>query len=85
MDEQLDFGAETRRTRQNGAARERLLVAGEVAVMLPITTGWVYTQARAGRMGCVRLGRYYAIASRRSRRGSRRSSADEAKGHRSRL
>jgi excisionase family DNA binding protein len=59
MDEQLDFGAETRRTRQNGAARERLLVAGEVAAMLRVTTGWVYAQTRAGRMPCVRLGRYY--------------------------
>jgi excisionase family DNA binding protein len=59
MDEQLDFGAEAGRTRQNGAARERLLVAGEVAAMLRVTTGWVYAQTRAGRMPCVRLGRYY--------------------------
>ena len=27
--------------------------------MLRVTTGWVYAQTRAGRMPCVRLGRYY--------------------------
>jgi excisionase family DNA binding protein len=59
MDEQLDFGAEVLRRRQNRPAREPLLVAGEVAAMLRVTTGWVYAQTRAGRMPCVRLGRYY--------------------------
>jgi excisionase family DNA binding protein len=59
MDEQLDFGAEAQRKRLSGSARERLLVAGEVAAMLRVTTGWVYAQTRAGRMPCVRLGRYY--------------------------
>jgi excisionase family DNA binding protein len=59
MDEQLDFGAEVRRRRQNRPAHEPLLVAGEVAAMLRVTTGWVYAQTRAGRMPCVRLGRYY--------------------------
>ena len=59
MDEQLDFGAEARRQRPNGGPREPLLVAGEVAAMLRVTTGWVYAQTRAGRMPCVRLGRYY--------------------------
>ena len=59
MDEQLDFGAEARRQRRSGGPREPLLVAGEVAAMLRVTTGWVYAQTRAGRMPCVRLGRYY--------------------------
>jgi excisionase family DNA binding protein len=59
MDGQLDFGAEARRQRPNAGAREPLLVAGEVAAMLRVTTGWVYAQTRAGRMPCVRLGRYY--------------------------
>ena len=53
--------------------------------MLRVTTGWVYAQTRAD--GCRACGSAAttATASRRSRRGSRRSSADEAKGHRSRL
>ena len=59
MTEQLDFGAEARRQRANGRPREPLLVASEVAAMLRVTTGWVYAQTRAGRMPCVRLGRYY--------------------------
>jgi excisionase family DNA binding protein len=59
MNEQLDFGAEERRQSRDGGRRERLLVAGEVAAMLRVTTGWVYAQTRAGRMPCVRLGRYY--------------------------
>jgi excisionase family DNA binding protein len=59
MDEQLDFGAEARRQRANGDPHDQLLVAGEVAAMLRVTTGWVYAQTRAGRMPCVRLGRYY--------------------------
>jgi excisionase family DNA binding protein len=59
MDEQLDFGAEARRQRANGGPHDQLLVAGEVAAMLRVTTGWVYAQTRAGRMPCVRLGRYY--------------------------
>ena len=59
MDGQLDFGAEARRQRPNAGAREPLLVAGELAAMLRVTTGWVYAQTRAGRMPCVRLGRYY--------------------------
>src|SRR3954468_19506785 len=59
MDEQLDFGAEAGRQRANRGPNDRLLVAGEVAAMLRVTTGWVYAQTRAGRMPCVRLGRYY--------------------------
>jgi excisionase family DNA binding protein len=54
--EQLDFGSELRLRAER---RDRLLVAGEVAGMLRVTTGWVYAETRAGRMPCVRLGRYY--------------------------
>jgi excisionase family DNA binding protein len=54
--EQLDFGSELR---LRAVGRDRLLLAGEVAAMLRVTTGWVYAETRAGRMPCVRLGRYY--------------------------
>jgi excisionase family DNA binding protein len=39
--------------------RDELLVAGEVAALLRVTTSWVYAETRAGRIPCVRLGRYY--------------------------
>jgi excisionase family DNA binding protein len=35
-----------------------LLTADEVAGLLRVTKGWVYAQARAGRIPHVRLGRY---------------------------
>lgn len=50
---QLDFGSEMRRR------ADRLLVADEVALMLCVTRSWVYAETRAGRLPCVRLGRYY--------------------------
>jgi excisionase family DNA binding protein len=56
MSEQLSFGDEARFRTGSG---DRLLVAGEVAAMLRVTTGWVYAETRAGRIPCVRLGRYY--------------------------
>lgn len=42
-----------------------LLTAVEVAALLRMTTGWVYTETRAGRIPHVALGRY-----RRYRRGT---------------
>lgn len=36
----------------------RLLTAGEVAERLGVKTGWVWAQARAGRIPHVQLGRY---------------------------
>jgi excisionase family DNA binding protein len=42
-----------------------LLTAEEVADLLRMTTGWVYTETRAGRIPHVALGRY-----RRYRRGT---------------
>ena len=42
-----------------------LLTAEEVAALLRMTTGWVYTETRAGRIPHVPLGRY-----RRYRRGT---------------
>ncbi|MTD43649.1 helix-turn-helix domain-containing protein [Conexibacter sp. W3-3-2] len=53
MDGQLDFDGELRRS------RDTLLVADEVAAMLRVTTSLVYAETRAGRIPCVRLGRYY--------------------------
>lgn len=68
-DEQLGFEDEVRRRRferPGGAVTpgaraptDRLLVAAEVAAMLRMTTDWVYAETRAGRLPCVRLGRYY--------------------------
>ena len=52
-DGQLKFDGELRRS------RGRLLVAEEVAAMLRVTKAWVYAETRAGRIPCVRLGRYY--------------------------
>jgi excisionase family DNA binding protein len=40
------------------AGGERLLTAAEVAALLGVKPGWVYAQARAGRIPHVRLGRY---------------------------
>jgi excisionase family DNA binding protein len=57
MSEQLDFGSEA--ARRAPASCERLLVAGELAAMLQVNTSWVYAETRAGRIPCVRLGRYY--------------------------
>lgn len=37
---------------------DALLTADEVAGLLRVTTGWVYAEARAGRIPHVRLGRY---------------------------
>lgn len=37
---------------------EDLLTAVEVAELLRVTTGWVYTETRAGRIPHVPLGRY---------------------------
>lgn len=57
MSRQLDFEGELRRrARPSGA--EVLLVAGEVAEMLRVTTAWVYAETRANRLPHVRLGRY---------------------------
>jgi excisionase family DNA binding protein len=35
-----------------------LMTAGEVALLLRVTTAWVYTQTRAGHIPHVQLGRY---------------------------
>jgi predicted DNA-binding transcriptional regulator AlpA len=35
-----------------------LLTARDVAAMLGVTTGWVYTQSRMGRIPTIPLGRY---------------------------
>lgn len=37
---------------------KRLLNAGEVAEALGVKPGWVYAEARAGRIPHIRLGRY---------------------------
>ncbi len=37
---------------------DRLLLAGEVAEILQVTTGWVYAETRRHRLPHVRLGRY---------------------------
>ena len=39
-------------------ADDELLTADEVAALLRVTTGWVYTETRAGRIPHVPLGRY---------------------------
>jgi excisionase family DNA binding protein len=39
-------------------ADDPLMTAGEVALLLRVTTAWVYTQTRAGRIPHVQLGRY---------------------------
>jgi excisionase family DNA binding protein len=39
-------------------ADDSLMTAGEVALLLRVTTAWVYTQTRAGRIPHVQLGRY---------------------------
>jgi excisionase family DNA binding protein len=36
----------------------RLLTAEQVAEMLAVPASWVYSESRAGRVPCVRLGRY---------------------------
>jgi excisionase family DNA binding protein len=43
---------------QAAGSRTRLLTAEEVAQQLQVPTGWVYSQARAGRFPNVRAGRY---------------------------
>ena len=40
------------------AMNDDLLTADEVAALLRVTTGWVYTETRAGRIPHVPLGRY---------------------------
>lgn len=40
------------------ASDDDLLTAEEVAALLRMTTGWVYTETRAGRIPHVPLGRY---------------------------
>lgn len=37
---------------------DRLLTAEEVADLLRVRTGWIYSQTRAGRIPHLRLGRY---------------------------
>lgn len=37
---------------------EPLLTAEDVAAMLGVTVGWIYTETRAGRIPHVKLGRY---------------------------
>jgi excisionase family DNA binding protein len=39
-------------------ADDDLLVAGEVAALLRVTTAWVYAETRRGALPHVRLGRY---------------------------
>jgi excisionase family DNA binding protein len=39
-------------------AIDRLLTADEVADLLRVKTGWIYSQTRAGRIPHLRLGRY---------------------------
>jgi excisionase family DNA binding protein len=47
------------RTRDHlDAADDDLLVAGEVAALLRVTTAWVYAETRRGALPYVRLGRY---------------------------
>lgn len=68
-DEQLAFEDEVRRRRSerpgsavtpgSRAAGDRLLLATDVAELLQMTTDWVYSETRAGRLPCVRLGRFY--------------------------
>ncbi len=41
-----------------GPSDDDLLTAVEVAELLRVTTGWVYTETRSGRMPHVPLGRY---------------------------
>jgi excisionase family DNA binding protein len=38
---------------------DRLLTADDVAAMLGIGKDWIYSETRAGRIPCVKLGRYY--------------------------
>ena len=44
--------------RREHDAGDELLTADEVAGLLRVTTGWVYTETRAGRIPHVPLGRY---------------------------
>ena len=39
-------------------SNELLLHAEDVAAMLGVSKAWVYAEVRAGRIPCVRLGRY---------------------------
>jgi excisionase family DNA binding protein len=60
---QLDFSSEFQRlsdrTESQGAnSDDRLLIAGEVAQLLRVTTAWVYAETRSRRLPHVRLGRY---------------------------
>ena len=41
-----------------GRTDDRLLTADELAAMLQVTRGWVYAEARAGRLPHIRLGHY---------------------------
>lgn len=58
MHEQLPLTPQPRRSRPPRGSEELLDAAG-VADWLAVTTAWVYAQTRAGRIPCVRLGRYY--------------------------
>ena len=65
VDGQLDLTAELVRQRPARALRngsradsKKLLVASEVAMLLRVTTAWVYAETRANRLPHVRLGRY---------------------------
>jgi excisionase family DNA binding protein len=43
---------------QGANLADQLLIAGEVAQLLRVTTAWVYAETRSNRLPHVRLGRY---------------------------
>jgi excisionase family DNA binding protein len=61
---QLDFSSELWNSVESvepgtrGNSTDRLLIAGEVAQLLRVTTAWVYAETRSKRLPHVRLGRY---------------------------
>lgn len=64
MGVQLDFSSELQQRAERAEATagansdDRLLIAGEVAQLLRVTTAWVYAETRSRRLPHVRLGRY---------------------------
>ena len=54
----MQVPGETRDRRFDPKGDDDLLTAEEVAALLRMTTGWVYTETRAGRIPHVPLGRY---------------------------